>query len=114
VPGGQCVVSPTGGTAVRFKNASSYLLTFHVDEDSKVAVPKGDRSIDFAISPGEHALFARASSGEELTASRALAIVEGRVCTWTVTDPDAEALELFPKYRDPLRLQAVITLTIPN
>ena len=111
---GQCVVSPTGETAVRFKNASSYPLAFRVDEDRTVTTPAGRQSIDLAISAGDHALFARASSGEELTASRALVIVEGMVCTWTVIDPESEALEVFPVYRDSLRLQAVIPLTIPN
>ena len=111
---GQCVVSPTGETAVRVKNASSYLLTFSVDENNKVDIRAGQKSIDFAISPGEHELLVRASSGEVLTASRALTMVEGMVCTWTVTDPDSEAPESFPLYRNPLQLQAVIPLTIFN
>jgi hypothetical protein len=111
---GQCVLSPTGETAVRFKNVSSYRLTFRVDEDRTVTTPAGRQSVDLAISPGEHALFARASSGEELAASRAVVIVEGMVCTWTVTDPESEAREVFLAYRDSLRLQAVIPLAIPN
>ena len=110
---GQCVVSGTGETAVSVKNASSYPLTFRVDHDSNLVIRAGQRSIELAISPGEHTLFARASSDDALTASRVMAIVEGRVCMWTITDPDIEALEVFP-YRDPLRLEAVITLAVPN
>jgi hypothetical protein len=110
----QCSLNRTGETVVRFRNLSSYPLAFRVDEDIKITVPAGQASKDSVVSPGEHAFFARASSGELLTASRALVIPEGQRCIWTVTDLESEGQEAAPGFRDALKLQAVITLAIPN
>jgi hypothetical protein len=84
----QCVQNPTGETAVGLQNDSSFYLTFYIDGVNKGGVPPGDKSIDFVVSPGEHALRAEALiSGEIVSATRTATIPEGYVCTWTVTDP---------------------------
>ncbi len=84
----QCLVSPTGETAVGLKNASSYFLTFYLDGANQGGVPAGDRSVDFLVSPGTHTLRADAViGGETISASRTAMIPAGYVCTWTVTDP---------------------------
>jgi hypothetical protein len=83
----QCAPSPTGETAVGLKNASSYYLTFYIDGVRKDGVPPGDRSVDFVVTPGEHALRADATiDGETVSASRTGGVPAGHVCTWTVTD----------------------------
>lgn len=108
----QCVVNPTGETAVGLKNASSHFLTFYIDGVNRGGVPSGDRSIDFMVSPGEHTLRADAVIGNEtVSASRRVNIPAGYVCTWTVTDPSPAAKSL-PKltssvltFNSPLKLE---------
>lgn len=84
----QCYQNPTGETAVGLQNASSYYLTFYIDGVNKGGVPAGDKSVDFIVTPGEHALRAEAIiGGEAVSAERTAIIPEGYVCTWMVTDP---------------------------
>ena len=84
----QCVPNPTGETAVGLKNASSYYLTFYIDGVRKDAVPSGDRSVDFVVTPGEHTLRAEATiNGETSSATHTGEVPKGHVCTWIITDP---------------------------
>jgi hypothetical protein len=84
----QCVANPTGETAVGLKNASSFYLTFYIDGVKKDGVPPGDRSVEFAVTPGEHVLYAEATAnGETTSVTTTKVIPKGHVCTWTVTDP---------------------------
>ena len=101
----QCVPNPTGETAVGLQNASSFFLTFYIDEVNKGGVPSGDRSIDFVVTPGEHTLRAEAViGGETLSVSRTADIPRGHVCTWTVTDPPDQATsrKAQREFQDPL------------
>lgn len=114
----QCLVNPTGETAVGLSNASSYFLTFYIDGVNQGGVPSGDRSIDFIVSPGPHTLRAEAViDGEIVSASRSTTIAAGYVCTWTVTDPPRVIGNTQPQFQDYLRLEmrrAFITLAVPN
>lgn len=91
----QCNKNPTGETSVGLQNDSSHYLTFYIDGEKMDGVPAGDRSVDFVVTPGEHALLAEAIiDGETVSASRTVNIPEGFVCTWTVTDPPASSSNL--------------------
>jgi hypothetical protein len=88
VASAQCFQNPTGETAVGLQNASSFYLTFYIDGVNKGGVPPNDKSTDFVVTPGIHALRAEALiSGEIVSVNRTAIIPEGYVCTWTVTDP---------------------------
>ena len=88
VASAQCFQNPTGETAVGLQNASSFYLTFYIDGVNKGGVPPGDKSVDFVVTPGEHALRAEALIGSEIVSvTRTAALLEGNVCTWTVSDP---------------------------
>ncbi len=109
----QCLVNPTGETAVGLKNASSYFLTFYIDSVNRGGVPSGDRSVDFIVSAGGHALRADAViGGETVSASRSVTIPAGYVCTWTVTDPPPAGATLqkltasVPTFASPLKLES--------
>lgn len=114
----QCVVNPTGETAVGLKNASSHFLTLYIDGVNRGGVPSGDRSIDFIVRPGEHLLLAQATiGGEVVSASRTANIPLGYVCTWTVTDPPKKSVLTPVEFQNSLRPElkrAVITLTNAN
>ncbi|HKS28695.1 MAG TPA: hypothetical protein VJS44_12790 [Pyrinomonadaceae bacterium] len=85
---GQCFQNPTGETALGLQNASSYYLIFYIDGVNKGGVPPGDRSVDFVVTPGEHALRVDALVGNQIVSAQRIATIpEGYVCAWTVTDP---------------------------
>lgn len=108
----QCVLNPTGETAVGLRNASSYYLLFYIDEMRMDGVPQGDQSIYFVVAPGEHTLRAEAViGGETVSASRTSNIPEGYVCTWTVTDPPDKARGGQKGFRDSLRRELKLDYT---
>jgi|ERR1043165_3053075 hypothetical protein len=104
VASAQCVQNPTGETAVGLQNQSSYYLLFFIDGVRMDGVPSGDRSIYFVVEAGEHVLRAEAViNGETVSAIRKADIPEGKVCTWTVTDPPSKAGESQKEFQDSIR-----------
>lgn len=100
----QCFLNRAGEAAVGVRNASSHNLLFYLDGMPMDRVPAGARSIDFAVAPGEHALRAEAVvEGETVSATRTAFILEGHVCTWTVTDPQSQSGGSPHELRDGLR-----------
>ena len=97
------------------KNASNYFLIFYIDGVNSGGVPIGDRSINFAVTPGEHVLVAEARiRGELVSAARLVVVPEGAVCTWTVTDPAPPRSTANTWLRDGLSSRAVVPIVIPN
>jgi len=111
----QCVNQASGKTAIGVMNASDYFITFAIDDGDRVGVPAQERSIDFAVSPGEHVLRAETvHRGETLSATRTLFVPVGAICTWNVTNPTMIRRPAVVLLTDALQRSAFVSVAVPN
>lgn len=104
---GQCVDHPDNKTALVFNNESSYDLTFYVDDDEKATVRSRTMSGELEVEPGDHFLRARAIvRGRAFWVAVVNEVTKGKVCTWTVDDPDGQPSAVPDKFRSALDLRS--------
>lgn len=88
----QCVPNPTGETAVRLQNDSSFPLTFYIDNVKKEVVKPGDKSAGFVVKPERHIFYAETViAGASVWVTLITDVPEGHICTWTVLNPGETA-----------------------